>query len=496
MQMNWVMGIDIGTTAVKALILDVGSGRYMAASSREYPLYSEFAGWAEANPDDWVQGMNEAVGSLLLTYPQEVKAVRAMAVCGMVPAVVLLDKDNRPVRRSIQQSDGRTVHEINEMREVVDAEAIYRQTGSVLNQQHVVPKLLWIKKHEPENWRRIQKIVGSYDYIRGLLVGKFAVESNWAVESGCFDTLGHTWLDGYLQEFEIPAKWFGNVGESLEVAGYLNHELAEQWGMETGIPVMYGSADHVASALAAGVEKPGDLLIKFGGAGDILYCTDKPVFHPQLYFDKHDLPGKYLLNGCMAASGSLVRWLLGLIKADDSLLPELDKEASEVQPGSDGIVILPYFLGEKTPILNPSARGIIFGLMLHHTDAHLFRAVLESVIYGFRHHVDVITRSGHSINRVFATNGGAKSALWRQIAADTLQLPILAFPHHPGSAMGAAIVAAMGSGGFPYQPVLEVLRTERVWHEPNPARKEVYDRGYFKYRALYERTKDLLDDAT
>ncbi|MHB1955548.1 MAG: FGGY-family carbohydrate kinase [Sulfobacillus sp.] len=491
--MNWVMGIDIGTTAVKALILDVESGRYMAASSEEYPLYSEYAGWAEANPDDWIHGMNEAVGSLLSAYPQEVKSVSSVAVCGMVPALVLLDKDNRPVRRSIQQSDGRTVQELNDVRELMDLEALYRRTGSMLNQQHVVPKLLWIKKHEPQNWRRIRRIVGSYDYIRGLLVGKFAVESNWAVESGCFDILDKTWMDGYLQKLGIPTEWFGHVGESLDVAGYLNHQVAEHWGMQAEIPVMYGSADHVASALAAGVEKPGDLLIKFGGAGDILYCTDDPVFHPQLYFDKHDLPEKYLLNGCMAASGSLVRWFLERIKADDSLLPQLDHEASKVPPGSDGIVILPYFLGEKTPILNPSARGIVFGLMLHHTDAHLFRAVLESVIYGFRHHIDVITEAGHSINRVFATNGGAKSALWRQIAADTLQRPILAFPHHPGSAMGAAIVAAMGAGQFPHQSVLEVLETERVWHEPNPATKEIYDRGYFKYRTLYERTKDLLD---
>ncbi|PSR33043.1 MAG: xylulose kinase [Sulfobacillus benefaciens] len=491
--MNWVMGIDIGTTAVKALILDVESGRYMASSSDEYPLYSEHAGWAEASPDDWVKGMNQAVGRLSSSYPKEIQKVNAISVCGMVPAVVLLDENNRPVRRSIQQSDGRTGKEIQELSKVIDVDTLFRKTGSSLNQQHVLPKLLWVKKHEPNNWQRIRRIVGSYDYIRGLLTGQFAVESNWAVESGCFDILAQTWMEEYLQTFGVSTEWFGSTGESLDVAGYLDSRIAEKWSMQPEIPVMYGSADHVASALAAGVEEPGDLLIKFGGAGDILYCTDEPVFHPQLYFDKHDLPGKYLINGCMAASGSLVRWFLDRIKAHDSLLPQLDQEASKIPPGSDGIVILPYFLGEKTPILNPAARGIVFGLMLHHTDAHLFRAVLESVIYGFRHHVDVITGAGFPINRVFATNGGARSALWRQIAADMLQIPILAFPHHPGSAMGAAIVAAMGTGKFPQRAVLDVIETERVWHEPNPETKDVYDRGYFKYRALYDRTQDLLD---
>lgn len=491
--MNWVMGIDIGTTAVKVLILDVESGRSFASSSDEYPLYSQYAGWAEANPDDWVQGVHRAVERLSLAHPKEVNSVRALAVCGMVPAVVLLDQSNRPIRRSIQQSDARTAEEIHEVRRVMDIDALFRRTGSLLNQQHIVPKLLWIQKHEPENWSRIRKIVGSYDYIRGLLTGRFSVESNWAVESGCFDIIDHAWMDDYLQAFGISPQWFGPTGEAVEVAGTLDARIAEQWGMQSHIPVMYGSADHVASALAAGVEEPEDLLIKFGGAGDILYCTNEPVFHPQLYLDKHDLPGKYLLNGCMAASGSLVRWLLDRIKADDSLLPQLDQEAATIPPGSDGIVILPYFLGEKTPILNPSARGIVFGLMLHHTDAHLFRAVLESVIYGFRHHIDVITEAGFPINRVFATNGGAKSALWRQIAADALQVPIVAFPHHPGSAMGAAIVAAMGAGLFPGRPVLEVLETPRVWHEPNQTAKDLYDRSYYKYRALYDRTKDLLD---
>jgi xylulokinase len=416
-----------------------------------------------------------------------------MAVCGMVPALVLLDQNNLPVRRSIQQSDGRTSQEIEEVRHVVDGATLFRQTGSSLNQQHILPKLLWIKRHEPDHWQRIRRIVGSYDYIRGLLTGTFAIESNWAVESGCFNILDQTWMDDYLQTFGVSTDWFGPIGEALDVAGYLDSRIAKQWGMQAHIPVMCGSADHVASALAAGVEEPGDLLIKFGGAGDILYCTDEPVFHPQLYFDKHDLPGKFLLNGCMAASGSLVRWFLARIKAEDSLLPQLDQEASKIPSGSDGIVILPYFLGEKTPILNPSARGLVFGLVLYHTDAHLFRAVLESVIYGFRHHIEVITGAGFPINRIFATNGGAKSVLWRQIAADTLQTPILAFPHHPGSAMGAAIVAAMGAGQFPQRAVLDVLETERAWHEPNPATKDVYDRGYYKYRALYERTKDLLE---
>lgn len=295
-----------------------------------------------------------------------------------------------------------------------------------------------------------------------------------------------------MDAFQIPVAWFAEVKDPLAMGGPLLHQVALEWGLKPGIPVIVGSADHVASALAAGVEEDGDLLIKFGGAGDILYCTSQPAFHPQLYFDRHDLPGKYLLNGCMASSGSLVRWMLERLKANEAMLPTLDHRAAEIPSGSDGVLVLPYFLGEKTPLFNPSARGAIFGLMLHHTDAHLFRATLESVIYGFRHHVEVLETAGYPIHQVFATNGGAKSSLWRQIAADCLGRPVIAFPEHPGSAMGAAIVAAMGSDIFPDRPVLDVITPDSVRHDPISANTAIYDKGYYRYRELYERTKDLM----
>ncbi len=490
--MHWVLGIDIGTTATKALVLDVDTGVYHAATSHEYRLYSDHPGWAEADPEDWVAGMHEAVGLLRAARPESIVAVEAIAVCGMVPAVMVLDSRYRLLRRSIQQNDARTGKELAEIRQSTDTAKLFEVTGSVLNQQHVLPKLLWIRRHEPEVWAHVSHVLGSYDYVRGLLTGEFGLEANWAVESGCYDVTRNRWMSQYLNAFGIPEAWFGPVLESLAVAGGLDARVAQQWGMRPGTPVIVGSADHVASALSAGVEQEGDLLIKFGGAGDILYCTSKPQFHSQLYFDRHDLPGKYLLNGCMASSGSLVRWMLERLKADESMLPELDRQAAQVPSGSDGVVILPYFLGEKTPLFNPDARGAIFGLMLHHTDAHLFRATLESVIYGFRHHVEVLESAGYPIRRIFATNGGAKSSLWRQIASDCLNRPITAFPAHPGSAMGAAIVAAMGAGLFPDRPILDVIHTERVNHEPIAANAVLYDRAYYRYRELYERTKDLV----
>ena len=486
-----VMGVDIGTTAVKVLVLDPKTGQYVQARSREHQLYSERPGWAEESPEDWIAGMVEAVAAL--KGQVDLARVRAIGVSGMVPALLLLDQEHRVLRRSIQQSDGRTGEEVAEIGQRFSPSAIFDQTGSWPNQQHILPRLLWLRRHEPAIWDRISQVVGSYDYIRGWMTGQFGVEENWAIESGLFAWKSGQWMNDLLCEFEIPKAWFSAPIAPVTLAGTLQSEPAALLGVPAGIAVVGGSADHVASALAVGIDRPGDLLIKFGGAGDILYCTDRPEFHQKLYFDRHDLADLFLLNGCMAASGSLVRWLLDRIGAKESDLGELDRQAAAVAPGSDGIVVLPYFLGEKTPLFDPGARGVVFGLMLHHQNAHLFRAVLESVIYGFAHHIEVLEEAGHSIGRILATNGGARSQIWRQIAADVLGRPVQAFPDHPGSALGVAMVAGMGAGLLSPEQAIELGAAGMVTHVPDPAAHAVYREGYRLYRELYERTKPLLE---
>ena len=254
-------------------------------------------------------------------------------------------------------------------------------------------------------------IFGSYDLVAYHLTGVPSIEVNWAVESGMYDIRTGEWITEYMEAFGIDPALFPDVHLSEEIIGHVTAKAAEETGLPEGIPVIAGAADHVASTLAAGITEPGDLLIKFGGAGDILYCVDKIDPDKRLFFDYHLIPGQYLLNGCMAASGSLVKWLTKdiLEKYDGDALKEMDREAEEsVPPASDGLVILPYFIGEKTPIFDPTARGVMFGLTLSHTKAHLFRACLEAVIYGFRHHIDVLAESGYEIGHVYATNGGSR----------------------------------------------------------------------------------------
>ncbi len=360
-----------------------------------------------------------------------------------------------------------------------------------------------MQRHEPEAWNRTRTLLGSFDYVTAHLCGtrpsKCSLERNWAIESGLFDLREERWLDDLLAAVDLRPDYLPPVRKPTDIVGQLDRDIAIATGLPAGTPIVAGSADHVASALAAGLRNDGDTLIKFGGAGDILYCSSQLITHQSLYIDAHDIPGSYLLNGCMAASGSLVKWFVGDLlgkPADKPTLQALDEQALAIPAGSDGIVVLPYFLGEKTPILDPAARGVIFGLDLHHGPPHIFRAVLESVIFGFRHHLDVLQTAGHLPRRFVATNGGVTSGLWRQIAADVLGFPIVSFRVHPGSSLGVAFVAGMATGMFDNWTQIDLFLTNREINMPNPENAAVYNRQYRIYRELYQRLYDLFPRST
>lgn len=490
--MSFALGLDVGTTGVKGLVID-DRGGMVAVASAAHDLHSPRPGWAEEDPADWWAGVCAVSRELVARVPGGARAIAAVAVSGMVPAIVLLDGAGTPLRPSIQQNDARAHAEVDELRAALDQQAVLARTGSATTAQHAGPRLRWLQRHEPEVWARARQVLGSYDYIRLRLTGEARLELNWAVESGLWDVHRAAWVPAYLEAAGLTEAMLPPVGRPHEAAGRVSAAAAEATGLAVGTPVAIGSADHVASALAAGLTRPGDLLLKFGGAGDILYCADRPHVDPRLFLDAHDVPGLWLPNGCMAASGSLVKWLLAEVfglPAESAPLEELDRQAAALPPGARGLICLPYFLGEKTPIFDPLARGVFVGLTLGHGRAHLFRAVLEAVIFGFRHHVEVLEASGLQIGRVFATNGGVRSGLWRGIAADVLGREVTSFPEHPGSALGAAFVAGMHAGLFDDWGAIERFLAARRVERPDPRRHERYREFYGVYRRLYPALRD------
>lgn len=488
MAAHYVLGIDVGTTALKAIALERERG-IVAQAERPHELLSLYPGWAEEDPERWWTTTLETIRQLLTIIPAG--EVAAIGVSGMVPAMVMLNASGKPIRPSIQQNDARTIVEVDELRADVDLGEFLRITGGTPNQQNIDTKWRWLKRHEPGAVERTAHLCGSYDFIVYRLTGQFSLEENWAAESGLYDVQQHRWYKPYLEHAGVDPAILPPVRQPVEVVAGISAEVAAQTGLRAGTPVVAGSADHVAAALAAGLIQSGDILLKFGGAGDILYCDERPDPDAHFYFDYHDIPGLTLINGCMAASGSLVKWFAHELAGDTSPAA-LDAEAEHIPPGAGGIIVLPYFLGEKTPIFDPAARGVFAGVMLHHTRAHMYRAILEAVCYGFAHHLALLREAGRPVRRVVAADGGSRSRLWMQIAADVVDQTVQVVAGEAASALGTAYVAAMGVGMFDDWHDITRFISQGPVYQPQKANVERYRSGFELYRDLYKRLQSFL----
>lgn len=484
MNRNYLLGIDIGTTGTKILLIDQAGG-IKSDVNRPATLISPQANWAEEDPLEWWRNVCEGIPECLGKANVEAKNILAVGVSGMVPTLILVDREGRPLRLSIQQNDARSFAEVEEFKTRVDEEEIFKRTGSMITQQSIGPKLLWLATHEPDHLKATAWVMGSYDYINFLLTGKPSVEQNWALESGLYDIHKRDWIDDLLALSTIQRGQLPPVHRPDEVIGHVSATAAAETGLQEGTPVVAGSADHVASAFSAGVKQNGDLLIKLGGAGDILYSLDSLKINKSLYLDFHVIPDLYLINGCMASSGSIIKWFRDQFGSGNGY-PQLDAEAWDIPAGSDGLILLPYFLGEKTPLFDPHARGVFLGLSLRHTRAHLYHAILEGISYGFYHHVRILEEAGLEIQRVRVTNGGAASKLWRQITSDVVGFHLEEVENHPGSSLGAAFIAGMGVGAFSNWEEIEKFINLQTKTTPNLERHEKYKALFELYRELYQ----------
>jgi xylulokinase len=476
--MSHALGIDLGTTATKAVVID-SDGLVVAEAERPSELVSLHPGWAEEDTSRWWSNVCELCRELPTTQ------VRAIGVSGMVPAVIPVDSNLRPLRLAILQNDARAGRQIVELAEQIDEEDLLERTGSPLTQQSVAPTARWLALHEPDVWERTTTILGSYDYLAAMLTGTVGVEQNWALESGLFDLRTGEWAPDLCAAAGLDVATMPTVRAATEVVGTVNGRSAEQTTLLEGTPVVAGSADHVAAALAAGVVASGQALVKLGGAGDVLLATELPVIDRRLYLDYHLVPGRWLPNGCMAASGSFLKWFAREL-AGGAPLTELDREAEAVPPGARGIVALPYMLGEKTPIHDPLARGVFVGLHLGHTRADLYRAAIESIAYGFRHHFDVFEELGCEIGSVRVGDGGARSRLFTSVISDVLGRPLELLSSRSSSAIGVAMTAAVGTGLIADWSAVDSFVRLAPAIEPDPLTKAAYDDGYSIYRELYE----------
>jgi xylulokinase len=478
---EYLVGIDIGSTATKVVLLHASQG-VVAESSAPVAQHSSAPGWSEADPDQWWANLCTLLPALLDGGDVPARAVAGVAVTGMVPAVLLCDSAGRPLRPAILQNDARAVREIDELRNALADHDLLAMTGSALTQQSVAPTLRWLARHEPEVWAAAHTVMGSYDWITTRLGAGRHVEWNWALESGLFDLGSRALIAAVLDAAGIPETLIPPVAEPGTRIGAVSAAAGAEVGLRPGTAVYVGGADHVLSAYAAGLDTPGDWLVKLGGAGDILAVTDAPFLDPRLYLDAHPRPGLWLPNGCMASSGSIIRWFQSIHGGAD--IAEFEAEAAAATPAE--IICLPYFLGEKSPIHDPDLRGAFLGLHLGHGRGDMYRAVLEGIAYGFRHHVDVFSERGVGLGRARVTNGGSRSRVWKQILADVLGVPLWPVLDHPGSSLGAAMIAAVGAGLTRDWASASTYVTVAEPVVPDPKHTDRYTEAYSIYRQAGE----------
>ena len=494
-----VLGLDIGTTSTTGILISLPD-QVLALASLPVSFSAPHAGWAEEDPDEWWRNVCRLVPLLAEKGRILPEQIAAIGVSGMVPATVLLDRKNALLRPSIQQSDARNACEVAELAAAIDEEEFLKRTGNGITQQIIATRLRWIERHEPRVFEHIGTVFGSYDFINWRLTGQKTVDRNWALEAGFIDLATHDIAPDLVALGNIAPQCIPPVSRSGSIIGQVSAGAGRASGLLEGTPVIGGAADHIASAYAAGIINPGDVLLKFGGALDILVASKSPTPDRRMFLDYHIIPELFMPNGCMASGGSALNWYVEKFArhfqgeagaAGQTLHQYLDTLGAAIPPGAEGVSVVPYFLGEKTPVHDANARAIIAGLSLNHGQGHVWRALLEGFGHAFRHHVKVLDEMGHRATRFLASDGGSNSRLWVQICADILQAPIRLLEGHPGSCLGAAWAAATGIGlSDDWNGVSAFVRQGEVIR-PDPQNAPVYDAGYERFHALYNQTKEL-----
>jgi xylulokinase len=459
-----LVGIDVGTTGVKAVLLSE-SGEVLARAEEEYPLSIPQAGWAEQDPEDWWTATERALAALDA-------GDAPIGLTGQMHGLVLLDSADRVLRPAILWNDQRTGAECAEIEERVGLERLIELTGNRALTGFTAPKLLWLRRHEPDVYAGIERILLPKDYVRLRLTGEHAIDVADASGTLLFDVRRRAWSDEVLGLLDVPASWLPPVHESTEIAG---------------------AGDQAAGALGMGVDRPGPLSVVLGTSGVVFAAL--PAYRPdaeaRLHVFCHAVPETWHAMGVMLSAAGSLRWLRD--NAVGGSYDELTEEAARWAPGAEGLLFQPYLAGERTPHADPDARGAFVGLSLRHERGAIVRAVLEGVAYGLRDSLELLRELGVDAEVGRVSGGGARSPLWLEIVASVLGVPLeRTAASEEGAAFGAALLGGVASGAFAdaHEAVAACVHViDRI--EPNPEWRALYDEGYARYRELYPALRPL-----
>ena len=487
--MIYLMGIDIGTTGVKTLVLDE-KGKVITSITEEYPLYTPKPNWAEQKPDHWWKATVQTIKKTL----RKVKPAKiaAIGLSGQMHGSVFLDKDYKVLRPCILWCDQRTAKECYQITKIIGEEKLIKLTCNPALTGFTAGKILWVRNNEPEVYEKIHKILLPKDYIRFCLTGQFATEVSDASGTLLFNVRNRKWSDEILNELSISKELLPECFESTIISGKISGSASKRTGLLEGTPVVGGGGDQAAQAVGSGIVKPGIISTTIGTSGVVFAFAEevKTDPHGRVHTFCHAVPGKWHVMGVMLQAGGSLRWFRDNFYPGESY-DVLMKKAEKIPPGSEGLIFLPYLTGERTPHADPYARGVFFGLTLRHTKTHMLRAVLEGVSYGMRDSLEIIKGMRINVNQIRTSGGGAKSKSWRQIQTDINGVKTLTINATEGAAYGAAILAGAGIKVF-HSVESACDEIIKVTGETKPIKQnsDIYDEYYRVYRTLYGNLKD------
>ena len=478
-----LVGLDVGTTGVKAIALSP-DGEVLATAAHGYPLSTPRTGWSEQDPEDWWQAAEAGLGEVAAG-----REIAGIGLSGQMHGLVALDDQDRVIRPAILWNDQRTAVECAEIERLIGVERLVELTGNRALTGFTAPKLLWLRRNEPEAYERIARVLLPKDYVRLRLTGEWAIDASDASGTLLLDVGRRTWSEDVLEALDLPSAWLPPVLESPMHAG----AAGESNSVLQRTPVAAGAGDQPAAAVGVGADRPGVLSVVLGTSGVVL--APLPTYEHdaagRVHAFCHAVPGAWQAMGVMLSAAGSLQWFHERL-APDVPFGRLVEEASRWDPGAGGLFFLPYLAGERTPHADPDARGAFVGLELRHDRGALVRAVLEGVAFGLRDCLDLLRELGVDARTARVSGGGARGGLWLRIVASALGVPLELTASEEGSAIGAALLGGVAGGVFAdvHEAVARCVRvTETV--EPDPAWRDAYAELQPRYRALYPALREV-----
>ena len=486
-----VLGIDVGTSGSRVVILGEDGRVAGSATSEHVPFTSPRTAWAEQEPEDWWRASREAIRTALTASRVEPSAIRAIGLSGQMHGSVLLDEDGQVVRPAIIWCDQRTEAECQWLTETLGAARLLALTSNPALTNFTLPKLLWVRAREPSAWGRVRRVLLPKDFVRLRLSGEYATDVADASGTLMFDVAHRRWSQEILDAAGLDSAMLPRLFESPEVCARVSAMAAAETGMVEGTPIVAGAGDQAAGAIGMGVTRPGAVSVTIGTSGVVFAATERPALDPggRLHTFCHAIPERWHVMGVTQAAGLSLHWLrerLGLTAHGDEAYAMMTAEAGAIEPGADGVLWAPYLMGERTPHLDPGIRAALIGLAATHTRGHIVRAVMEGVAFSLRDSFTIFNELGVPVRSVRLGGGGARSPLWRQIQANIYGHPVETVHADEGAAYGASLLAGVGAGLWPsVDEACDRLVRSSVSASPDQSTVELMNERYAAYRRVY-----------